>query len=104
MFLKKYCIISNGKYLIGELVSPTGLINVWLRMSPPLTLSLLSSFSLRAYQPVHNVGVCKAYDTKVGTHIFLTQLEEEHPQALFLKSWSSVLLQVVNAWSVGMML
>jgi len=30
-------------------------------------------------QPVHNIGVCKAYDTKVGTHVFLTRFEEGHP-------------------------
>lgn len=29
-------------------------------------------------QPIHNVGVCKAYDTKVGTHTFLTQFPEDH--------------------------
>ncbi|MGA0134777.1 MAG: adenylosuccinate synthetase [Opitutales bacterium] len=30
-------------------------------------------------QTVHTVGCCKAYDTKVGTHVFLTQMPEGHP-------------------------
>lgn len=30
-------------------------------------------------QPLHVFGVAKAYDTKVGTHIFLTQVDEPHP-------------------------
>ncbi len=30
-------------------------------------------------QPVHNVGCCKAYDTKVGTHTFVSEIPLEHP-------------------------
>ena len=30
-------------------------------------------------QPIHTIGVCKAYDTKVGTHLFLTEIGDEHP-------------------------
>ena len=30
-------------------------------------------------QPLHVFGVAKAYDTKVGTHVFLTQVEGDHP-------------------------
>ncbi len=30
-------------------------------------------------QPLHVFGVAKAYDTKVGTHIFLTEMGDEHP-------------------------
>lgn len=30
-------------------------------------------------QPVHTFAVAKAYDTKVGTHTFLTRFEEGHP-------------------------
>jgi len=30
-------------------------------------------------QPVHTIGVCKAYDTKVGTHDFLTEMPRNHP-------------------------
>jgi len=29
-------------------------------------------------QPLHTFGVCKAYDTKVGTHEFLTRIPEQH--------------------------
>ena len=36
-------------------------------------------------QRVHTVGVCKAYDTKVGTHVFLTEMNDEHPLAKKLK-------------------
>jgi len=36
-------------------------------------------------QPVHTMGCCKAYDTKVGTHLFLTQMEEDHPLTARLK-------------------
>jgi adenylosuccinate synthase len=30
-------------------------------------------------QPIHTIGVAKAYDTKVGTHTFLTKMEDSHP-------------------------
>jgi len=30
-------------------------------------------------QPAHSMGVCKAYDTKVGTHVFLCEFPENHP-------------------------
>ena len=30
-------------------------------------------------QPLHVIGVAKAYDTKVGTHVFLTKVDEAHP-------------------------
>jgi adenylosuccinate synthase len=36
-------------------------------------------------QPIHTFGVAKAYDTKVGTHTFLTQIEEGHPLGEQLK-------------------
>jgi adenylosuccinate synthase len=36
-------------------------------------------------QPVHTFGVAKAYDTKVGTHTFLTQMDDAHPLAKKLK-------------------
>jgi len=36
-------------------------------------------------QPVHTIGCCKAYDTKVGTHVFLTQMADAHPLAHLLK-------------------
>jgi adenylosuccinate synthase len=36
-------------------------------------------------QPIHTFGVAKAYDTKVGTHTFLTQMDEGHPLSDKLK-------------------
>jgi adenylosuccinate synthase len=36
-------------------------------------------------QAIHTIGVAKAYDTKVGTHTFLTQMEEGHPLTAKLK-------------------
>ncbi len=36
-------------------------------------------------QPIHTFGVAKAYDTKVGTHVFLTQMEDAQPLAALLK-------------------
>jgi adenylosuccinate synthase len=36
-------------------------------------------------QPIHTFGVAKAYDTKVGTHTFLTQMDDAHPLAVLLK-------------------
>ena len=36
-------------------------------------------------QPIHTFGVAKAYDTKVGTHTFTTQMEEGHPLGIKLK-------------------
>lgn len=30
-------------------------------------------------QPIHNIGCCKAYDTKVGTHVFLSEINLDHP-------------------------
>jgi adenylosuccinate synthase len=36
-------------------------------------------------QRIHTFGVAKAYDTKVGTHTFITQMEEGHPLTTRLK-------------------
>jgi adenylosuccinate synthase len=36
-------------------------------------------------QRIHTIGVAKAYDTKVGTHTFLTQIDDAHPLAAKLK-------------------
>jgi len=36
-------------------------------------------------QPIHTFGVAKAYDTKVGTHVFLTQMDDAHPLTGLLK-------------------
>ncbi|MGE9291770.1 MAG: adenylosuccinate synthetase, partial [Puniceicoccales bacterium] len=36
-------------------------------------------------QPLHTFGVCKAYDTKVGTHDFLTEMPLDHSLAIKLR-------------------
>lgn len=36
-------------------------------------------------QPIHNVGCCKAYDTKVGTHTFISEMDLEHPLSIKLR-------------------
>jgi adenylosuccinate synthase len=36
-------------------------------------------------QAIHTFGVAKAYDTKVGTHTFLTQIDDAHPLSAKLK-------------------
>jgi adenylosuccinate synthase len=36
-------------------------------------------------QRIHAFGVCKAYDTKVGTHTFLTRMDDAHPLTAKLK-------------------
>jgi adenylosuccinate synthase len=36
-------------------------------------------------QRIHTFGVAKAYDTKVGTHTFITQMDDAHPLTVKLK-------------------
>ena len=36
-------------------------------------------------QPIHNVGCCKAYDTKVGTHVFISEIDLDHPLSTQLR-------------------
>lgn len=81
--------ISEGRYIIGEFGQ-----SVWLDkrhgFPPNVTASHTSSpeFFQSAgipVQPMHVLGCCKAYDTKVGTHIFLTQMDDAHPLAIKLK-------------------
>lgn len=36
-------------------------------------------------QAIHTFGVAKAYDTKVGTHVFITQMDDAHPLSALLK-------------------
>lgn len=82
-------VIADGKYIIGEFGQA-----YWLDkrhgFPPNVTASHTStpeffqSAGLPA-QTVHTLGCCKAYDTKVGTHIFLTQMDDNHPLAVKLK-------------------
>ena len=82
-------IIEQGRYILGEYgqaywldkrhgfapnvtASPTGIPEFFQSGGIPL-------------REVHTLGCCKAYDTKVGTHVFLTQMNDEHPLAKKLK-------------------
>lgn len=81
--------LENGKYIIGEFGQ-----SYWLDkrqgFSPNVTAS--HSFTPEVFnsagipvQPVHTIGVAKAYDTKVGTHLFITQFAEDDDLGNFLK-------------------
>lgn len=79
----------DGRYLIGEFGQA-----YWLDkrggFSPNVTAShtLAAEFFLSAgvpLQPAHIFGVCKAYDTKVGTHHFPCQFPDLHPLGERLK-------------------
>ena len=52
-------------------------------------------------QRIHTFGVAKAYDTKVGTHTFLTQMDDAHPLASGSSSLSSAPAPAASAWSAG---
>lgn len=76
-------LLESGRYVIGEFGQA-----YWLDkragFPPNVTAShtLPAEFFLStgvALQPAHIIGVCKAYDTKVGTHVFLCQFPGEHP-------------------------
>ncbi len=81
--------LRDGHYLIGEFGQ-----SYWLDkrhgFAPNVTAShtfspeLFQSAGLPV-QPVHTFGVCKAYDTKVGTHRFLTEMDDNHPLTKRLK-------------------
>ena len=82
-------VLDEGRYFIGEFGQA-----YWLDkrhgFAPNVTAShtftpeIFQSAGL-PLQPVHTIGVCKAYDTKVGTHTFLTQMDDAHPLAAHLK-------------------
>ncbi len=82
-------IIEEGRYILGEYGQA-----YWLDkrhgFAPNVTASHtgVPEFFQSAGIPlrqVHTLGCCKAYDTKVGTHVFLTQMNDEHPLAKKLK-------------------
>lgn len=75
--------LEAGNYVIGEFGQA-----FWLDkrfgFSPNVTAShtLPAEFFLSTgtpLQPAHVFGVCKAYDTKVGTHVFICQFPPKHP-------------------------
>lgn len=79
----------RGRYIIGEFGQA-----YWLDkrhgFAPNVTAShtftpeFFQSAGIPA-QPVHTIGCCKAYDTKVGTHAFITKIEDNHPLGQLLK-------------------
>ena len=81
--------LAEGRYILGEYGQ-----SYWLDkrhgFAPNVTASHTgvpeffqsSGIPLRT---VHTLGCCKAYDTKVGTHVFLTQMDDAHPLAQKLK-------------------
>jgi len=73
----------NGKYVIGEYGQA-----YWLDKRQGFSPNVSASHTYAPeffnsacipVQPLHVFGVAKAYDTKVGTHVFLTQVAGEHP-------------------------
>ncbi len=83
-------ILEEGRYMIGEFGQA-----FWLdkRHGFPPNVTASHTFASEIFnsagiptQAVHNIGCCKAYDTKVGTHTFLTQMPDEHPLAKHLKT------------------
>lgn len=74
--------LGRGKYILGEFGQ-----SYWLdkRHGFPPNVTASHTFTPEFFQsagvpaqPVHTLGCCKAYDTKVGTHLFLTQFPEGH--------------------------
>ncbi len=81
--------LSQDRYIIGEFGQ-----SYWLdkRHGFPPNVTASHTFTPEIFQsagipvqPVHNMGCCKAYDTKVGTHLFLTKMDDEHPLCKALK-------------------
>ena len=81
--------LDKGKHVICEFGQ-----SYWLDKRQGFTPNLTASHTFTAevfqsagipLQPVHTVGVCKAYDTKVGTHVFLAEIEDQHPLGELLK-------------------
>jgi adenylosuccinate synthase len=81
--------LAEGRYVIGEFGQA-----FWLDKRHGFSPNVTASHTYAAeffnsagipVQPIHTFGVAKAYDTKVGTHTFLTQMEDAHPLAGLLK-------------------
>lgn len=82
--------LASGKFILGEFGQA-----YWLDkrhgFSPNVTAShtftpeLFHSANI-PLQPVHVFGVAKAYDTKVGTHLFLTEMPTPHPLGDLLRT------------------
>lgn len=81
--------ISSGKTVIGEFGQA-----YWLDKRQGFAPNVTASHSYTPeffqsacipVQPLHTFGVCKAYDTKVGTHDFLTEMPLDHSLAVKLR-------------------
>jgi adenylosuccinate synthase len=75
--------LESGKYVIGEFGQAFWLDkrfgfqpNVTASHTLPAEFFLSTGVGLQA---AHTLGVCKAYDTKVGTHVFVCEFPEDHP-------------------------
>lgn len=80
--------LARGEYIIGEFGQA-----YWLDkrygFAPNVTAShtIAPEFFLSLglpIQTVHTFGVCKAYDTKVGTHTFICRMDPAHPLSIKL--------------------
>ena len=76
-------LLAAGKYVIGEFGQAFWLDkrfgfppNVTASHTLPAEFFLSTGVGL---QPAHTLGVCKAYDTKVGTHVFVCEFPQSHP-------------------------
>lgn len=74
---------NRGKYVVGEYGQA-----YWLDKRHGFSPNVSASHTYAPeffnsacipVQPLHVFGVAKAYDTKVGTHVFLTQVADAHP-------------------------
>jgi adenylosuccinate synthase len=79
--------INGGRTIVGEFGQA-----YWLDkrhgFSPTSSHTFTPEFFESAnipVQPIHTIGVAKAYDTKVGTHTFLTEMAEGDPLGAKLK-------------------
>ncbi|MGB0413777.1 MAG: adenylosuccinate synthetase [Coraliomargarita sp.] len=79
----------KGNYIIGEFGQA-----YWLdkRHGFPPNVTASHTFTPEFFQsagipaqPIHNVGCCKAYDTKVGTHVFISEIDLDHPLSTQLR-------------------
>jgi len=87
------CITDIREIVLGSLAAGRSIIGefgqaYWLdkRHGFPPNVTASHTFTPEFFQsagiptqPVHTIGCCKAYDTKVGTHVFLSELTDEHP-------------------------
>ncbi len=82
-------VLEAGKYVLGEFGQ-----SYWLDKRQGFCPNVTASHSFTPeifnsagipVQPVHSIGVAKAYDTKVGTHIFITEFPDGHPLGTLLK-------------------